>query len=106
MGPEDDRENAAKTSINNNDATLKILAFKALHSRPTIIGDGDESQSVSEKQLINNMSDEIKKATLGSEGSGAPGFLEDKDIISLEEAKKSTGLVEQWGHSLKRMVWG
>jgi len=31
--------------------------------------------------------------------------VEDGAIISLEEARKSTGLIEQWGHSLKKMVW-
>jgi hypothetical protein len=31
--------------------------------------------------------------------------VEEKDIISLADAKKSTGYLEQIGYSLKKMVW-
>lgn len=37
-----------------------------------------------------------------SEGSG---LIQRGAIISLEEAKKSTGLFEQWGHTIKKLVW-
>ena len=36
---------------------------------------------------------------------GKTSLIEKGDIISLEEARKSTGLLEQLGHSIKRMVW-
>ncbi|KAK7750904.1 hypothetical protein SLS62_007167 [Diatrype stigma] len=32
-------------------------------------------------------------------------IIERGDIISLADAKKSTGLLEQWGHSIKKFVW-
>ncbi|KAK6524843.1 hypothetical protein TWF281_011744 [Arthrobotrys megalospora] len=39
-----------------------------------------------------------------SEDSVAP-FIEKKDIVSVLEAKKSTGLLEQVGYSIRRWVW-
>ncbi|KAL9128184.1 MAG: hypothetical protein Q9217_003084 [Psora testacea] len=106
-----DLEGTTKTISRRKDASpLKILAFKALPSRSSIPSDGHETQAVSEKHVVSNICDEIKRASLGAsldaEGNGAAAFVEDRDIISLQEAKKSTGLVEQWSHSLKRMVWG
>ncbi|KXJ91076.1 SacI homology domain-domain-containing protein [Microdochium bolleyi] len=32
-------------------------------------------------------------------------IIERGDIISLAEAKRSTGILEQWGHSIKKLVW-
>lgn len=34
-----------------------------------------------------------------------PSIIERGDIISLAEAKRSTGILEQWGHSIKKLVW-
>ncbi|KAF3933605.1 Synaptojanin-2 [Dactylella cylindrospora] len=34
-----------------------------------------------------------------------PPFVEKKDIVSVAEAKKSTGLLEQVGYSIRRWVW-
>ena len=61
---------------------------------------------VDEKQLISNVSDEIKRAVLRETSDQATYFVEDEDIVSLKDAQKHTGLVERWGYSLKRMVWG
>lgn len=33
------------------------------------------------------------------------GLIRRENIISLEEAKKSTGLLEQLGHTIKKLVW-
>lgn len=35
----------------------------------------------------------------------AKGIIEKSDIISLDEAKRNTGLLEQLGHSIKKLVW-
>lgn len=84
---------------------LKVLAFKALPARDSFTSmEGHGAQAMSEKEVINNICEEIRSAALG-ENSDAMGFVEDGAIISLEEARKSTGLIEQWGHSLKKMVW-
>jgi hypothetical protein len=38
-------------------------------------------------------------------GSEIEGVVERGDIITLSEARKNTGLLEQLGHSLKKLVW-
>lgn len=84
---------------------LKVLAFKALPARDSFTSmEGHEAQAMSEKELVDAVCEEIKRAAIDEEGT-APDFVEDEDIISLQEARKSTGLIEQWGHSLKKMVW-
>ena len=86
-------------------SSLKILAFKALPARSSLTNvEGQEKSRMSEQEYVNSICDEVQRAALGDH-SAVSGFVEDKDIISLEEARKSTGLLEQWGHSLKKMVW-
>lgn len=84
---------------------LKVLAFKALPARDSFSSTvAHGRRPMSEKEVVNNVCAEIRRAAAGG-NSDAPGFVEDREIISLEEARKSTGLIEQWGHSLKKMVW-
>ena len=101
-----DLEGTSGQSDKKEDAiTLKVLAFKALPARDSFTSiEGQETQAMSEQDLVNNICDEIRRAALGDH-SGATGFVEDKDIISLQVARKSTGFLEQWGHSIKKMVW-
>lgn len=95
----------SQTGRQEQDSTAKVLAFKALPSQDSFISmEGQERQAMSEKELVNNVCDVIRRAASG-DGEDVAGFVEESDIISLEEAKKSTGLLEQWGHSLKKMVW-
>lgn len=87
------------------ESSLKILAFKALPARSSLASvECEEKSRMSEKDLVNSICDEVQRAALGGH-SVASGFIEDKDIISLQEARKSTGLLEHWGHSLKKMIW-
>lgn len=96
---------AGQGTTKEDTSNLKILAFKALPARDSFASmEGHETHAMSEKGLVSNVCDEIQRAALGDH-SGATGFIEDKDIISLQEARKSTGLLEQWGHSIKKLVW-
>ena len=86
-------------------SSIKILAFKALPARSCLADvEGQEQSRMSEKEVVNVICDEIQRAAFGGHGT-VSGFVEDKDIVSLQEARKSTGFLEQWGHSLKKMVW-
>lgn len=86
-------------------SNLKVLALKALPARSSLASvEGQEQNEMSEQEVVNKICDEVQRATFGSH-SAVSGFVEDKAIVSLQEARKSTGLLEQWGHSLKRMVW-
>ena len=91
----------------------KFLAFKALAAQSSITDvDGRETPVVSEKELVQSVCDEIARAVsvkasinVAKEESAGKLAIEDAAIISLEEAKRSTGYLEQWSHSLKRFVW-
>ena len=93
------------------DTELKILAFKALPSKtvspPTARDDG-EAPELSEKETVRIVCEEIARsvrAAGGGIGEGGGDVVEEGAIISLAEARKSTGLLEQLGHSLKKLVW-
>ena len=77
---------------------LKVMAFKAVER------DSQEKGALSERELVNSICEQIQRIA-ADDGSLIPGFVEERDIISLEEARKSTGLLEQWSHSLKRFIW-
>ena len=86
-------------------SNLRILAFKALPARSSLTGvEGEERDKMSEKAVVNTICDEVQRAALG-DYRVVSGFVEDKDIISLQEARKNTGLLAQVGYSLKKMVW-
>ena len=84
---------------------FKLLAFKALpaHDSTNHVED-TQADAQSEQDLVNNVCESISRAAL-TEGDPVEGFIEESDIVSLQEAKRSTGLLEQWSHSLKKMVW-
>jgi len=80
---------------------LRVLALKALPAQSIVSsGSKDVGDTLTEKEFINDVCRQIVAIT------GQPeGWVEEKDIISLAEAKRSTGLFEQLGHSLKKLVW-
>ena len=103
----------ARLSRRGNSSDTKYLAFKTLPARSSIANvDSQETPIVSEKELVQSICEAIERAISagasndkveGKEG-GKP-LTEEAAIISLEEAKRSTGYLEQWSHSLKRFVW-
>lgn len=62
-----------------------------------------------EKQLVTAICAEIERLALErqfrKEGDGGKSIVEKGDVISLEAAKRNTGLLEQLGHSIKKLVW-
>jgi len=86
----------------------KVLAWKALPSR-SAVSEGREEHHLSEIKSVKAICSEIERMVLlwqeTEVGNEKKSILENGDIISLSEAKKSTGLLEQLGHSLKKMVW-
>ena len=84
---------------------LKILALKALPARSSLASvEGEGKTSMNEKAIVNTICDEVQRAALGG-NSTVSDFVEDRDIISVQEARKNTGLLEHWSHTLKKMVW-
>lgn len=84
----------------------RMMALKVVTS-----GDDDvlqTSKTGGPKQIAETVADEIRRAITGSTDHGEQrghGMLEKGDIISIAEAKKRTGYLEQVGHSIRKLVW-
>lgn len=87
--------------------SFKILAFKAPYINSSTAASGSPQQS--ELQQVVSICAEVERLTLDSRlfksNEEKKDVIEKGDIISLEEAKKNTGLLEQLGHSIKKLVW-
>lgn len=94
---------SSQDSVKREVSESKILAFKALPARSSFI-ENQERGKMSEKEVIDSICDEVQRAVLGGDSTESE-FVEERDIVSLQEARKSTGLLEHWGYSLKKMVW-
>ena len=93
-------------------------ALKALHSQTSVANPMAASQrdepgaitKMTEIQQVVVIAAEIERLALQSQprqagGKEEAGLIEKGDIISLAEAKKNTTLLEQLGHSIKKLVW-
>ena len=85
---------------------IQIIAFKALPSASSENWEKDGSARRSERQVITDICDSLLRAIRTAGLDEHCVLVSEEKIVSLEEAQKSTGLIEQWGHSLKRLVWG
>jgi len=108
---------------------IRLIAFKALPVRSSVAStasrDGATHQ-LSEQELVTDIVEHIatavaqlkddpkeagqtKPSEIGADAKAptdGTGFqVEEGDIISATEAKRSTGLLEQWGYTLKKFVW-
>jgi hypothetical protein len=93
----------AKPSTNT-----RIVAFKALPAR-SAVAEKQDIPTMSEIDQVKHICAEIERVALAEQnkdsGEGRKELVERADIISLAEARKSIGLLEQLGHSLKKLVW-
>ncbi|KAI8932582.1 hypothetical protein NX059_010086 [Plenodomus lindquistii] len=92
----------------------RFLAFKALPPRS---GSSSGSTPESEGELVKSVCAEIVRIAnkVTTEEFSKPGRadgderslkVEEKDIINLTDARKTTGYLEQLEYSLKKLVWG
>jgi hypothetical protein len=105
----------------------RFLAFKALPPRSSVPGEGEKADN--EGEVVKEICEEVvrvanrakKVGVSGRVGGGREGGeaghelgsaadnrvleIEEKDIINLADAKKSTSYLEQIGYSLKKLVW-
>lgn len=86
----------------------RILAGKALPARSAVV-EGHGTPRLSEMELVKTICGEIERIVLAlrvvEAGIEKRSIIEEKDIISLADARKATGLMEQLGYSIKRLVW-
>ncbi|KAK7969144.1 hypothetical protein PG988_008217 [Apiospora saccharicola] len=100
----------------------KRIALKALYAQSsfqdaartkTMANNNRDSKVLTEAQQIDMIAAEIERLAFVNQPLGRveggeaerKSIVERKDIISLAEAKKNTGLLEQLGHSIKKLVW-
>ncbi|KAK5078185.1 hypothetical protein LTR64_003410 [Lithohypha guttulata] len=60
------------------------------------------------RQIAESVADEVRRAITGSTDHGeqrGSELIEKSDIISVAEAKRRTGYLEQVSHSLRKLVW-
>lgn len=108
-------ENKEISVPRNEVGDIRLLAFKALPPKAAAARDEDiDLGSVSEKEMVRHVCETIHGAMVKAwkrdrgfqhlELDRAPE-VEARDLISVAEAKKSTGYIESLGYSLKRLVW-
>ncbi|KAI1327314.1 SacI homology domain-containing protein [Xylariaceae sp. FL0255] len=103
-------------------STQKVV-LKALYAHTAISDARGGTAKMTEVEQVNLIAAEIERLALASQppapdhgangsvsGEAAQGgqsksLIEKGDIVSLAEARKSTGLFEQLGHSIKKLVW-
>lgn len=85
---------------------LTVLALKAVPVRSAVAGN---EPRLSEMEQVKGICFEIERMILLGQvvelGTERKSIVESGDIISLSEARKSTGLLEQLTHSIKKLVW-
>lgn len=98
-----------KTKDKAPDTTTSVLALKALPSRSAVADRNDSSSQLSEIEQIKAVCEAIERMALHGQvvevGTERKKLIESGDIISLADAKRSTGLLEQLSHSIKKLVW-
>ena len=105
-------ENSGKSELEKQEEPGKdrnrLLAFKALpvtaHSTEQSDAHGPTNEVELVKSICGKLLGAIKSASR-KEDNEPDLMVEDRDIISATEAKKSTGYVESIGYSLKKLVW-
>ncbi|GAO14682.1 uncharacterized protein UV8b_04633 [Ustilaginoidea virens] len=90
-------------------STTRRLAFKAPYLDSSTAVAGTLGGQQTELQQVVAICADIERlalgARLGRDGDEEKRLMEKGDIISLQEAKKNTGFLEQLGHSIKKLVW-
>ena len=88
--------------------TTRRLVLKALYADSSMAITGEGPQQTEIQQVV-TICAEIERLSFEQQllntDEERKSIIDKGDIISLEEAKKNTGLLEQLGHSLKKMVW-
>lgn len=84
----------------------RALAVKIIPVTPDRRRSVASQMSTPALETAEHVADEIRRAIAGeSKEEQQKVDVEQGDIISLADAKKRTGYLEQIGHSLKRLVW-
>lgn len=112
-------ENSGKDEVEKQEQPEKsesrMLAFKALPPKSSVARqEGEDGSSMSEQELVKHICDEMQKQVTAA-AHKQRGFdhldlnklpqVEERDVLSAADARKSTGYIESIGYSLKKLVW-
>ncbi|KAJ4155604.1 hypothetical protein LMH87_000841 [Akanthomyces muscarius] len=88
--------------------TVRQFAFKATYTDSSTAATRPGPKQTEIQQVVTICS-EIERLVLDrqlrKDGEEPKSIIEKGDIISLDSAKRDTGLLEQLGHSIKKLVW-
>ncbi|GAB1199194.1 hypothetical protein APSETT444_008540 [Aspergillus pseudonomiae] len=94
--------------------TTRFIAFKALPLSNSVTQTKRSNITVSETDWVRTICEEIERAVKAGEvqqphpsdpKEDAPSIIEASDIISLDDAKKRTGIFEHLVYDIKKLVW-
>ena len=112
---EEEIENDEKSKKQDETTNEKLLAFKILPPESSAAtDDGVDLANINEvdlsKHIDGKIENAVKKAFLKDRGFDHLSLdqipqVQEKDIVSVVEAKKNTGYLESIGYSMKRLVW-
>jgi hypothetical protein len=88
-------------------STTRFLAFKALPMSNSVTANLPSNSTVNEDVNIQSICQDIERAMMAADGCDVEkhSIIEKKEIISLAEAKKRTGYLEQLVFDIKKLVW-
>lgn len=94
------------TPIKKPEVRSRSIAFKAPYTDSSTAAT-EVKPTQSEEQQVATICNEIDRLALQKRNpnESKETILEKADIISLEAARRNTSVLEQIGHSLKRLVW-
>ena len=99
---------ASRLAGKPNASPVKALVFKAPQTDSSIAMTGHGPLQTEIQQVV-TICAEIERLVLGSQPQkdekDRESIIEKGEIISLDAAKRNTGLFEQLGYSIKRLVW-
>lgn len=88
---------------------IKKIAFKAPYSQSSAAVTGERGPRMSELQQVVSICADVERLALEARpwrrGQATQSIIEKEDIISLEEARQSTSLLDYLSHSIKKLVW-
>lgn len=108
-GPGESGDGKKKSPSNSKDSSI-LLAFKALPPKSSAAKEEHAVADMNEADAVKHICDEVCKALNAARQRSSANEeddlqVEEKDIISVAEARKSTSYVESLGYSLKKLVW-
>jgi hypothetical protein len=94
----------------NPHSKTRFIAFKALPLSNSVTQTKESSSKVSETDWVRTICEEIERAMKAggvprNDQEEEPSVIEASEIISLEDAKKRTGILEHLVYDIKKLVW-